>query len=158
MPGYMQCSTCIFSVSYHTSHAGSFTGIEEEGRLKIFLSSKDFEFLGTNSCPPAVALKLVHLATEWSQVSSKGKHRSWSESRFFHMIQATKNPRYSVPTVVPCERRTQSKLVPPRFLVNFNFTISFRILDNASKAAWSLSFCHKRLGSQSPHVLPLRKV
>lgn len=28
-----------------------------------------------------------------------------------------------------------------------------RILDNASRQAWSLSFCHNRLGSQSPHAL-----
>ena len=41
------------------------------------------------------------------------------------------------------------------FLVNFNFTntIPGRILDNASRQAWSLSFCHNRLGSQSPHAL-----
>ena len=28
-----------------------------------------------------------------------------------------------------------------------------RIWDNASRQAWSLSFCHNRLGSQSPHAL-----
>ena len=28
-----------------------------------------------------------------------------------------------------------------------------RILHNASRQAWSLSFCHNRLGSQSPHAL-----
>ena len=26
-------------------------------------------------------------------------------------------------------------------------------MDNASRQAWSLSFCHNRLGSQSPHAL-----
>ena len=28
-----------------------------------------------------------------------------------------------------------------------------RILENVSRQAWSLSFCHNRLGSQSPHAL-----
>ena len=59
------------------SHAGSLIGIQEEGLWKIFLSSKNFEFLGTNSCPPAV----FRYARDWF-------HPSQSLLNHFRELQA----------------------------------------------------------------------